>query len=273
MRKITKKKKKKEISINDVKSKIMQFVDSQVKEPILKTVDEEYSVQNEIVNTLILFNIVERLVIDHGAELYLDNLSLLSKEERHNIANKLDRFIENPNENTFFPEVHQIIDNQINKKHLLSYLIREINWISISILSTSYVSSLILIRSIFELLIGIATNQTGSMTARIDSMNYMLNDEKQLTKKCWNKLNAWAHPYQKWEKEICPIFQSHNPIYHPTLYKKCISNLNFITDIFLIIAVEKFKINSNEIKDSANKVSSDIVEYFDKFSMFIKRLK
>ena len=269
------KRKKDEIKIltNKLKKGIVNYLDVRVKKPALQTVDKEFSVQQDIATILLFFKDTEKLILDHGEDLYLENLTNSSKEELENIITTLTPFINNPGEKTYSKRVDTIISNQINKKHLLSYLIREINWIAVSILSASYISALILIRSIFELLVGIATNKPGSMSERIESINYLSEDEHKLIKKSWNKLNAWAHPYGKWEKNVCPIFYSYEPIYHPTHYKECISSLTTLTDFFLIIATEKFKISPIEIKNCAEKTGSVIAaNYLDNLPLFLHRL-
>ena len=113
----------------------------------------------------------------------------------------------------------------------------------------------------------------GSMSERIESINYLSEDEHKLIKKAWNKLNAWAHPYGKWEKNVCPVFYSHEPMYHPTHYKECISSLTTLTDLFLTIATEKFKILPLEIKDSVEKTGSIVaVNHLGDLPIFLNRL-
>lgn len=262
------------ILTNHLKKAIESYLDSRVKKPALQTVDKEFSVQQDIATILVILACAEQLILDHGEELYLENLSCLPKEELEGIINILNPFIANADENSHTNQVRKIIDNHINKKHLLSYLVREINWISVSILSASYISSLILIRSIFELLIGIATSHAGGMSGRIESINYLSKEEHKHLKDAWNNLNAWAHPYGKWEKEICPIYYSSQPLYYPTIYRECFSFLALLIDLFLTIAVERFKIPPKEITESSKKVGAEIIaDYFKLFPLFFERLK
>ena len=72
--------------------------------------------------------------------------------------------------------------------------------------ATDYLSSIILMRSLFELLIGISTKVNGSMKERIDSIDFLKSDEKKNLKKFWDILCAWSHPYGKWWKEVCPNY-------------------------------------------------------------------
>ena len=50
----------------------------------------------------------------------------------------------------------------------------------ISLGATDYLSSIILMRSLFELLIGISTNKNGSMKDRIKSINFFDEKEKKI---------------------------------------------------------------------------------------------
>lgn len=262
------------ILTSQLKTAIGTFLDSRVKNPALETVDKEFTVQKDIATILVMLTHAKQLILDHGEELYLENLAGLPKEKLEEIINILSPFISKPDENNYTSQVHEIINKQINKKHLLSYLIREINWIAISILSASYISSLILIRSIFELLIGIATSEIGGMSHRIESINFLTAEEHKKLKDAWNNLNAWAHPYGKWEKEICPIYYSSQPLYHPKIYKECFSFLTLLVDLFLTIAVERFKINPTEITESSRKVGEEIIDdSVNSFSLFLARLK
>jgi hypothetical protein len=261
------------ILLGKLKKAIGSYLDNRVIKPALQTVDKEFTVQQDIVTILIILTHAEQLILDHGAELYLENLASLPKEKLEEIINILEPFIAEPNEVSCTNKVREVIDKQINKKHLLSYLVREINWISISILSASYISSLILTRSVFELLIGIATSQAGGMSSRIESINYLTPEEHKHLKDAWNNLNAWAHPYGKWEKEICPIFYSSEPLYHPKIYKECYSFLTVLIDLFLTIAVERFKISPAEITESSRNIGGDIVDAsFKVFPLFFRRL-
>jgi hypothetical protein len=257
---------KKEKTLIKLKKVIADYLDSKVKTPALNTVDKELYVQEDIVNMLVILKIINNLILQKGDDLDLNTLTLESKELLENKINILEKYLKQPDNHSATLEADKIIESYYNKKHLFIYLEREINWIAISLLSASYISSLILMRSIFELIIGIATHMKGSMTDRLDSIYFLYEDERKQLKRDWNELNAWCHPYSKWEKGICPIFYSHPPLYHPELYKLCIAKLRLLSDFALIIAVEKFKIDPEEIaKDSHFPAYIDkILPFFNK---------
>jgi len=233
-----------------LKDKINGFLDSYVAKPAMQTVDKEIEVQQDIAVIFSLHKITEGFILDHGEDYYSGCLDTCNKDQVEEMKQTLNDFINGEPDGGVAKKASEIINKFLNKKHLMAYLEREIKWIGISILSASYISPFILIRSVFELLIGISTEKNGSMSERIDSITFFKDDEKKNVKKLWNKLNAWAHPYGKWEKEICPIYYSKEPLYHPKIYKECHEYYFALTDIFLVIAVERFKIAALEIKES-----------------------
>ena len=61
--------------------------------------------------------------------------------------------------------------------------------------ATDYLGGIILLRSIFELLIRIATTENSNMRAKISSINYLEINEKDNLQTLWNELSTWAHPH------------------------------------------------------------------------------
>lgn len=262
-----------DVSIEKLKEAILAYLDTRVKEPALQTVDRELTVQQDIISILGIYKVTEELILDHGSDIDTQSLYSLSREDLQNTVDILRPFIAQPDDTDLSAIANPIIDKYLNKKHLFAYLGREINWIAVSLLSASYISSMILIRSMFELLIGIATNTTGGMSDRIESITYMTENEHEAIRKSWNKLNAWTHPYGKWEKEVCPVFVSHKPLYHPTLYQIGITEFRMLADMFLVITIEKFAIPAAEIMNAMKERSLDQITDLEKFVFFIERLR
>ena len=258
--------------IEDLKQAVLTYVDTRVKNPVFQTIHSDHTVSQDILTILMIFRVTETLILDHGSNIHTQDLDALSRAEVQNIADTLTQYLAEPNNQDYSTKADSIIA-RFAKKHLLAYLNREIQWLAVSLLSASYISSLILIRSLYELLIGIATNATGGMSDRIESIAYFKEDERKAIKKSWNNLNAWTHPYGKWEKEVCPLFISHDPLYHPTLYQIGITELRMITDILLVISIEKFQIPPTEIHDSLrDDLPSDDSIDGEKFPFFMARL-
>lgn len=139
--------------------------------------------------------------------------------------------------------------------------------------STDYLGAIILMRSVFELLVGVATTTNGSMRDRISSIGIFDIEEKGNLQRLWNVLSAWAHPYGKWEKNICPIFYGTGRNYHPTLFSQCLDYSDQILDFLLTITVDHFKLNPETYRDKFIEISkkAQLVEIMN-LQMFEKRL-
>ncbi len=100
--------------------------------------------------------------------------------------------------------------------------------------STDYISSLILMRSIFDGLVSLSTDNTGGMKEKLESIEFIDESEVDGLYKLWNNLCAWAHPYKKWEKNICPIFYAHHKIPHHKHFEGCMDMADSLIDFMLI---------------------------------------
>lgn len=142
----------------------------------------------------------------------------------------------------------------------------QVNWILISILSTSYLNSMILMRSTFELLINITTEfEDAGMKKRIGGISFFSSNEKNEIFKFWKHLCDWNHPYREWINNICPIFISHKPLYHPRLFKITITSLEKLMDIYLVIAKEHYGMNMNKFNELKKSAPLDL-SYYPLFS-------
>jgi hypothetical protein len=261
-----------ELLIEGLKYAISKYLDMMVKEPAIQTLEHELSVQQDIVSILGIFEVVKKLVHEQGTDIDAGSLLSESREELQNILAILKPFIECSDTVTETKEVTDVINKYRNRGHLFLYLCREIQWIAVSLLSGSYISTLILIRSMFELIVGIATHLGGGMSKRIDSISFFSENECKIMKKSWSKLNAWTHPYKKWEKEVCPLFMSHKPIYHPKLYNICISKLRLLCDMFLTVVIEKYGIEVDKIYDAMKEKNLHRLADINNLPFFMERL-
>jgi hypothetical protein len=140
--------------------------------------------------------------------------------------------------------------------------------------ATDYLGAMILLRSIFELLIGIATTKGGSMRERISSIAYLESEEKQGLQKLWNDLSAWAHPYGKWVKSICPRFYGLGRNYHSPAFSQSLGYSDRILDLMLTITLDHFEIDPESYMDKYRKIITGSHSLLDisNLPMFEKRL-
>ena len=132
--------------------------------------------------------------------------------------------------------------------------------------ATDYLSSIILMRSLFELLIGISTKVNGGMKKRIDSIDFLSSEEKEFLKKYWDNLCKWSHPYGKWLKEVCPIAYGADRSYQPRMFKQCLAYSDNLLDFMLTVIVEILHLSSEEYKDCL------AAHALPELSMFNKRI-
>jgi hypothetical protein len=170
-------------------------------------------------------------------------------------------------------EVGETIEAVREKTLFLGYLGKLYKSALLLIGATDYLGGIILLRSIFELLIRIATTENSSMRAKISSINYLESDEKDNLQTLWNELSAWAHPHGKWTKNICPILYGCGQNYHQETFRQCLSYSDQVLDLLLVITIDHFKLNPENYIDKYREISetSTIVE-FSRLPMFEKRL-
>jgi hypothetical protein len=139
--------------------------------------------------------------------------------------------------------------------------------------ATDYLGAMILLRSVFELLIGIATTKPGLMRGRISSISFLDSDEKNNLQKLWNELSTWAHPYGKWVKNVCPKFYGIGRNYHPVLFGQCLGYSDQILDLMLTITVDHFKLSPENYTDRYREIleTGNMLE-ISKLDMFERRL-
>lgn len=237
----------------ELTSVVSSYLDLYVSTPAFETVQNDFEGQARIAALGAMLHVISSHVYTHGIDYDKQYLSNLPKDEIKERIKSFGQFIEsqeNNAENTdhIARSAMDYIISDSSKKSLLEYLIREINWIVISLLSASYISALVLMRSAFELIVGIATREKGGMTDRIFSIHGLDETDKKTVKDQWYRLCAWSHPYGKWEKEVCPIYLSHKPLYHPKLFSICLDELVQLFDLFLVVAVAKYELDAAELE-------------------------
>lgn len=137
--------------------------------------------------------------------------------------------------------------------------------------ATDYLGAIILMRSVFELLVGIATTRNGSMRDRISSIGILDSEEKGSLQRLWNDLSAWAHPYGKWTKNICPKFYGTGRNYHPAVFNQCLGYSDQVLDFLLTVTVDHFEVSPGtyssryrEISERARMTEISSLQMFEK---------
>lgn len=262
-------KSKKEIdTIKKAISKIvMDILNNYVTKPAIETVNNDFHVQDKIAEVFLLTEMLCEVIVERGT--ILDTTTSTEKInyqewERRKIS--IEKFIDNlekANDKEFkIPEeVQQIIKIYSAKKHLPLYFNREIKWICISVLSASYISSYVLMRSCFELLVNISTKNKNGMKDKLFSIEFFKEAEKRKLLKLWRHLCKWAHPHKQWTKEVCPIYVNHNPAYHPKLANDSIKTLEKIVGFFLVVALNVFDLEKDYIAKIAKKSHININKF------------
>jgi hypothetical protein len=223
---------------------VTKYLDTNVNAPAFETIEKDFHAQDKLADILILLRVTVDCIQKQGLSFDKDYLRQLSKPEIEKRIDILERFGQTGH---LSQETKEILKSGSSRKDLLAYLVRELNWVVTSILSASYLSANIIMRSIFDLLIGIATKKRGSMSERINAIPFLSPEEKKESKKLWDDFCAWVHPYTKWTREICPIFISCRPMYHSKLCKQSLEKFEKLVDLLLVIALEKFEIDKKDI--------------------------
>ena len=223
---------------------IEKYLDIHVKAPVFETVAKDFAAQDRLADLLTILYAAVKSVSENVVPFDKEYLANLPKSELKHRIDVLTNFVQKKH---LDEQTVKLLQSSSSKKYLFAYVIRELNWVVISIFSASYISANIIMRSLLELLIGIATRATGSIKERVESISFISSNEKKEIIALWHELCAWSHPYRKWEKEVCPILASYNPVYHEKLCRQSISNLERIVDFMLVISIGKFDINKQKV--------------------------
>lgn len=259
--------------IEKLREVITRFLDKHVSKPTMETATGNIEGQAAVANLGALIRIIDGVVQNEGIEYDASYLRSLPKEEIEARIYALRKAAE-AEDATNEIDTHAVaralnyLQEDSSNKYILSYAIREFNWITVSLMSASYISTLVLTRSAFELAIGIGSRERGPMKCRLQSMHFLNSVEATAVKNQWYRLCAWGHPYGKWVKEICPLFLRHEPTYHPVLFSICLDELTQFSDLFSSIAVEKYDLDRAKI---SRLLSSQNVS-LDKLPMLKRRL-
>jgi hypothetical protein len=223
---------------------VMSYLDSFVTLPCMDMIRKHPQCHLRAVSLLARVMYLTHQVMSHGSDFDMVHLNSLSPDELNQRIDTMKQFFnsDDPDEAGIAQDVHRYLMSADSQKYLLAYVSREFNWIIISIMSASYISSLVLMRSVFELLIGVATKTTGKMKERVDGISFLHEDERKEILKLWRRLCGWSHPYGRWVKEVCPVYVHNAPFFHERLCEHCLDELCCLVDFYAVTALSKYEI-------------------------------
>lgn len=248
-----------------LRSIVSSYLDIWVSRPSLETTSANIEGQARIASLGAMILILWDSIVEEGTDLDKEYLSSLSGSELRTRIDAISKAIEeggfsNENKEIMLKANEYIIDGS-SRKFLMGYLAREYNWTLVSLLSASYISTFVLMRAVFESVIGLGTRKTGSMGDRIDNIGCLNPDGKKRVKKLWYRLSAWCHPYGRWIKDVCPVYIRHKAIYHPGLFTSCLSELIKVSDLLLVVAIEKFELDRESLLEKFDKDKIDLTGF------------
>ena len=236
---------------------VQNYLKNYINNPIENFIEKEPIDFLKISTQVLLLNLIyENItnsdeIIDKSKMIYLE----YSKKEEY-IKELKEYLVGNKESKT----VNDLFDLLLIDKDYIPYLFRELNWILISLLSSSYIGVHILIRCVFESIIKFLTKDKNvGMADKIDGITILTTDNKKYLKKYWHRLNSWAHPYEHWIKKICPVYIKHTPIFHKELFNDCLNDLHILFELLIIMSIKIFNVSENEYKKNIIKG----IELFD----------
>ena len=247
-----------EQKVTQLKSLISDYLKSYTLEPAMKSIDENIFVAYRLGNILIALKESERLIGGIGYH-FNPEQSLRTSE---NDIRRLEVIVKDEEcSQCEIDFVGKLIGTTCSKKCLMPYIQRQVNWIIVSIFSASYLSSMILLRSVFEILVNLSATVNGGMSKRIDSMRFIQHGEKKKIKKIWRGLSSWSHPFEKWLREMCPIYVAHKPVYHQKHFEECVDLLEKITDLYLVVCGGHFGMDVSLFANAAIEHQIDLSNF------------
>ncbi len=249
-----------------IRNVVSSFLNKYVSTPALETITKDIVGQNRIANANALILIIIDEIRKNGRTFDSDYLLSLEQQDIEQRIQAFRRFLElhdmaNHEQAVVLDDVQRYLIEDSSNAFLVEYFRRELLWITVSLLSASYISSFVLMRASFELTVCIATRSTKRMSDRIASISALGDAEKERTKEQWYRLCAWGHPYGKWIQVVCPTFLQHKPMYHPTLFAACTKELLNLVDFFIVVVTYKYQLDYRRLVIMLKESNIDLSDY------------
>lgn len=246
---------------SELKSVIAGYLDLLVQRPAMEAVENDFELQDKLSDILILLKLVQQQVISFDPR-RLDDVLVKAFEPVKPIS-----------EDTLsLNELFRLLPTQTRAKLeartiYLSYLDQLFNWTVVSILSASYLSAFVLLRTLLELLVNASSEDTGGLRKRVAGVPFLEAEERKEIVRNWDELCGWTHPYGRWFNEMCPVYVSLGPRYHSRLAGACLGKLQLCLDFALVIAINQFDMNPDGILKACQEMHASI----DSFPMLRRR--
>jgi len=251
--------KKEKRRVKKLKNLIAVYLNSLAIKPAMESIDNNPSVAFRLGNILVTLGKSMEIMRSSMHEFNELECSQVPEKDLQRLKDITEKNEWSENDFTFFGN---IISKTCSKKCLLPYIHRQINWIAVSICNASYLSALILMRSIFELMINLlASKEKEGTREKINSILIFGDETKKEVKKTWELLCSWNHPYKKWLKSMCSKYIAHKPLYHPEHFQSSVVFLEKIIDLYLIVCKENFKMNVAVFQKEIEKNLIDLSNY------------
>jgi len=250
------------------KNLLSVFLEVNTSLPAKNLIDENDVITEKLGEIIVTLDMAQDLIGNAGYRPDCSQISNVTEEERLKIKDLIEIISKKGIcTDDDFAFIKRLKSTTCSKSCLLPYMYREFYWIITSIACASYISSLILLRSIVELLINITTTQDGGTYKKINGISFFDSEEKKDIKQTWDVLCSWSHPYNKWIKNICSKYVAHYPIlFHPSIAEDCINLAYRVLDIYLVVAKEYFKMDTSLFYENKGPIR------ISKFPLFKKRI-
>jgi hypothetical protein len=226
--------------IEKLKDVVRLYLNATVLSPSLETVQKNILGQAQLVSLDNCIQSFPKIIMENGCDIDKEHLSSLPIEE---IKKRLIAFNKVIESNEFNEEAIAYLAKDRSRLMLFGYVCLLSRWTVVTILSASYLCANIMLRSMFELCVGLATIKTGGMGDRIDAISFFDISQKAYLKNIWKELNGWAHPYGKWLKTICPTYQSLGSLYHEKLFNDCVERYVKVIDMLIVTFLVQHEIS------------------------------
>ena len=163
-----------------VKEYISEYVENQTSKPVLASIDESPDVAIKIGNLLVAFNACIKSISNCQYDFSSRTSSSISQNEINRLEILTKKHCFSKDDKIFFGN---LVSKSCSKPCLIPYISEQMNWIVVSILSAHYLSSIIIMRSIFELTIDLLANTGGGMSEKIKNISFLDDNQKKRHKK------------------------------------------------------------------------------------------